>query len=996
MQIHKTPLQALSEVKREGEEHLAQKRAKDLGLEYVNMDIVPLDLKDFELISEADSKAHRIAVIRQQGNQVLVGALDPEEEGAKTIIKGLKDKGLRVSVAVVSLSSLERAFDLYETIKHPGKTIAKTIIVDEERARDVLEKVQDREKLASVLKDTRDVSAFLEVLFLGAITARSSDIHVEPQEKQALIRLRIDGVLQDILAIEPSLYQRILTRVKVVSELKLNVKDLPQDGRLTFRSGIQERPDVEVRVSVIPSGFGETLVMRLLGVGIAQLSLEDLGMEEYQKELLLSTLKLPNGAILITGPTGSGKTTTLYASLAHVKNSDINVVTIENPIEYKLEGITQTQVNQKKGFTFASALRSVLRQDPDVVMVGEIRDAETADIAINAALTGHLMLSTLHTNDAPGAIERLQNLQVRTTLIPAALKLVIAQRLVRMLCPHCKEEHELTQEEQEAISHLLNLIPPKARVAVPKEFSRLWKPKGCSKCFGTGYFGQGGIFELFAINDVMEEQILKEATTYDLRRVAMEEGMITLLQHAMLRALAGHTSLEEVQRVAGDAKYIEEIYGKAMMAILGRAFRIPQEIYDHIASQRDIANIDSLIGALEEPDVLSGILGGALSFGASDVNFEAIKDKLEVKLRIDGVLQHLAWLPRDYLVYLVSSIKELANLTVGEHQRIQEGRFSVSHQTEKGLTSDDVRVSIIPSGYGETVVLRILPRSFTYNMDSLGIPAPLLPRIGQALEAPQGMIITTGPTGSGKTTALYTFLKRIDSSTKRIMTIEDPVEYTIEGAVQTQVNQEAGLGFTEAFRALLRQAPNVIMIGEIRDKETAQVAVNAALTGHLVLTTVHSNDSLSAIERLKGLEVDESVFLEALSLIFAQRLVRKLCPHCKVVEEGNETLRSRIGTLLGELNPAFLEGVDKERFTLYKARGCDECLNTGYTGRIGIFEVSFFSPTLQNLARNNTAKEEMEKVVLQEGGLFLRHDGALKLVAGLTSLEEIERVLGTL
>jgi len=325
--------------------------------------------------------------------------------------------------------------------------------------------------------------------------------------------------------------------------------------------------------------------MRLLGANIVKYDLKILGMHEEQFKTLMKEIAKPNGMILTTGPTGSGKTTALYAALETVKTPEIKIITIEDPIEYKIQGITQTQVDPEEGYTFEQGLTAILRQDPDVILVGEIRTQQAANMAINAALTGHLVFSTLHTNDSAGAVPRLRNLMVERTLIPAALNAVIAQRLVRVLCPKCKEKYVPSPDIKVAIEEGLALISPKSKISPPSELNHLWRAKGCAECFGTGYKGRTGIFEIFSMDDVIEKLVLQDATSYDIRKAAMEQGMITLLQHGLLKMLDGVTSLDEVQRVAGDARYIQELYGQAVVSLLSRSLAIPVGITTELTTQ---------------------------------------------------------------------------------------------------------------------------------------------------------------------------------------------------------------------------------------------------------------------------------------------------------------------------------------------------------------------------------------------------------------------------
>lgn len=550
--IKKTPLGQLSYLKRKEEELLAQNEAVALGINYLNLTTFPVNANDLVLIAEEEARKARAAVVRREGREVVLAALHPSSPEVEALQKKLKDQNLLVRKVAVSFSSLLYVWEKYKLYKETAQELRKIFTIQEERSRtlqDILKTRREVEKQFSSLT-SEDSSSFLETLFIGAMQAGSNDIHIEPEEKMVKIRFRIDGILQDVSAIEKTFYDHALNRLKVLSELTLNIKEQAQDGRFTIRQQQKEGDkDIDVRISLIPSYFGETVVMRLLGVAVSLLNIETLGLEKHQLEILLSTLALPNGMLLTTGPTGSGKTTLLYAALAKVKKPEVNIITIEDPIEYKIEGITQTQVNKEEGYTFEKGLEAVLRQDPDVVLIGEIRSKETANTAINASLTGHLVLSTLHTNDATGSIQRLKNLHVQISTIPSALRLVIAQRLVRKLCPQCKKQREIPEDKKKQINEELARIPKLSRVAIPPLPVTLYAPDGCEKCFGTGYLGRTAVFELFEVTPLMGEKILADANSYEIRKAAIENGMLTLTQHALLKVIAGETSLEEVERV---------------------------------------------------------------------------------------------------------------------------------------------------------------------------------------------------------------------------------------------------------------------------------------------------------------------------------------------------------------------------------------------------------------------------------------------------------------
>ncbi|MBX4211697.1 MAG: GspE/PulE family protein [Candidatus Yanofskybacteria bacterium] len=386
----------------------------------------------------------------------------------------------------------------------------------------------------------------LEILTAGALKMEASDIHFEPEAEKVRLRYRLDGLLQDVTNLDPELYQRVLNRIKVLAKLKLNVHHTPQDGRFTIRQKITA---IEVRVSVLPSEYGETVVMRLLDPRTIRTKLEELGMRQDIMALVTEQIQKPNGALLTTGPTGSGKTTTLYAFVNFLNKPDTKIITIEDPIEYHIEGISQSQVDTSKDYTFANGLRSIVRQDPDIILVGEIRDSETAEIALNAALTGHLVLSTIHTNDAAGTIPRLIDLGVRPVTIAPAISMAMGQRLVRRLCEHCKKKAPLTSEELIKVKQELEPIRERFKLPELTEGFEIYIPGGCTECNQLGYKGRIGIYEVFAVSKEMEKLIHTSPATSDIRDLAVKEGMVTMLQDAYMKLIEGTTSIEEIRRV---------------------------------------------------------------------------------------------------------------------------------------------------------------------------------------------------------------------------------------------------------------------------------------------------------------------------------------------------------------------------------------------------------------------------------------------------------------
>ena len=391
-----------------------------------------------------------------------------------------------------------------------------------------------------------NVTELLDVILFGAIVLNTSDIHIEPQEDEARLRIRLDGILQDVVFFDHNAYHHLLTRLKLISKLKLNITDKPQDGRFTIEV---EDSLIEIRVSSLPSEYGESIVMRILNPK-SLISLDDLGLRDdlyktFQKEILK-----PNGMIIVTGPTGSGKTTTLYAFLKKIQNPEIKIITIEDPIEYHLKGVSQTQAAPEKGYDFSDGLRSIVRQDPDVILVGEIRDLETAKIALQAALTGHLVLSTLHTNDAAGTIPRLVDLGVDPSSIASGLKMAVAQRLLRKVCKKCSTLVKPSTIEMAELKKGLKNLP--SSIKLPDlEGLKIAKIKegGCEACNFTGYKGRQGLFEAFLVDSEMERFILANPPVSSIRELAIKKGMVTMYQSGLIDIAEGMTTFEEVARV---------------------------------------------------------------------------------------------------------------------------------------------------------------------------------------------------------------------------------------------------------------------------------------------------------------------------------------------------------------------------------------------------------------------------------------------------------------
>lgn len=400
----------------------------------------------------------------------------------------------------------------------------------------------------------QDTTSFLDVILFGAISLDASDIHIEPQKDDSRLRIRLDGVLQDIIFFEQDIYHHLISRLKLLSKLKLNITDKPQDGRFTIEIG---EALIEIRTSSLPAEYGESIVMRILNpknlIGI-----DDLGLRKDLYKIFEKEIKKPNGMIIVTGPTGSGKTTTLYAFLRKIQNPEIKIITIEDPIEYHLQGISQTQVAPEKGYNFSDGLKSIVRQDPDVILVGEIRDLETAKIALQAALTGHLVLSTLHTNDAAGTIPRLVDLGADTSSVAPALKMAVAQRLLRKTCKKCSTLSKPTAKELSEIKKGLKRLPDDIKLPdLNKIEIRRVKEKGCDFCNFTGYKGRQGLFEAFLIDAEMEKFILTNPPVSSVRELAIKKGMVTMYQSGLIDVVLGNTTLEEVLRVVEEDSSVQ-------------------------------------------------------------------------------------------------------------------------------------------------------------------------------------------------------------------------------------------------------------------------------------------------------------------------------------------------------------------------------------------------------------------------------------------------------
>jgi type IV pilus assembly protein PilB len=980
----KVRAEALKKMEKESEEEAASQLAQKYNLPYFDLNIIPLDNEIIGILPEAISRSASMAVVGKQKDKLKVAITDPLNQKAKAEIDRLREKGFDVEVIVISVSGLKRAQDRYQFIITKKPVSAEEVKLSPAEIKEFEESIQHLKDLAEKIANL-PVSEVFKIVIAGAIKMKASDIHLEPEKEYIRLRYRLDGVLHDITHFSKEYYHFINSRIKMLSGLKLNITNQAQDGRFSIKL---DEGEIDIRVSVIPGNYGESFVMRLLGTGATQLNLEDLGLEGRAHERIKSEISRPHGMILTTGPTGSGKTTTLYAFINSVNEEGTKIITLEDPIEYKLEGISQTQVNREANYTFAKGLRAILRQDPDVIMVGEIRDLETAEIAVNAALTGHLVFSTLHTNSAAGAIPRLLDLGIEPHLIKPSLNAIIAQRLVRKLCSACREEYTPAAETIENIKKILSVISPKAKVEVPKNIKTLFRAKGCPLCNNTGYKGRIGLFEVFTINDDIEKLILEQGSTSEILAAAIEDGMITMLQDGILKSVHGTTSMEEVYRVTGQGEFVADIYEKVISETLTRGITVNQKDVEQIkATATNFAKVQKLLEKSATKDILKNIIGAAFLFNAADIHIEPEAKDIKIRFRIDGILQEVASLPPENLPTLSSELKILAGFKADSFEVVQDGRFSIKYVEE----DQDARLSLIKGGYGETAVIRLLKaKAIALSLPELGFRTSDLKKIDNQLSKPNGLVLATGPTGSGKTTTLYSFLSKLNNPDVKIITVEDPIEYRLEGVLQTQVDEEKGYSFATALRALLRQNPNIIMIGEIRDDKTAEIATQAALTGHLVFSTLHTNSAAAAFQRAINLGVNPPDIASATNCVVAQRLVRKLCD-CKEAYTPNQETIDKINKSLNQISPK--TNILKPKITkLYRPVGCKKCNKLGYKGTIGIYEVLVVDKEIEEKISFSASSREIEETAIKNGMTTLAHDAYLKALEGITSLEEVLRV----
>ncbi len=541
----------LEELRRKEEEDVVRILATKYGLNFIDLKPIPINTDALRLIPEDISREAKMVVFERNGKKLQVALFSPKNEKAVTMLKKLEDEGYHPLISMATTASLEKAWDRYKDLSFAVNSTAGTFDISTTQVTDFMAKIKKIEDVSEIiqeiltLKKAYKISKMMEAMIAGALALSASDVHVEPEEKYVKIRFRLDGVLINVCDFDTDTYELLLSRIKLLSGMKLNVKNTSQDGRFSVK--ILDN-DIEIRSSVLPGAYNESIVMRLLNPKSIAVPLEDLGIQPRTLNILLEQIARPNGMLLITGPTGSGKTTTLYAFMRKIFSQDIKIITIEDPIEYHLPGIVQTQVEEEKEYTFLAGLRSALRQDPDVIMVGEIRDGETATIAINSALTGHLVFSTLHTNTAAGAFPRLIDLGVNPKIISSAVNVAMAQRLIRKLCPDCKVEREPNQKEKAFIDKTVASINDKTYLD-GIQTAKIWQPVGCEKCHKTGYKGRIAITEVILMKKEVEEAINGNPSDREIKMAAASQNLLDMKQDGVIRILTGVSSIEELGRV---------------------------------------------------------------------------------------------------------------------------------------------------------------------------------------------------------------------------------------------------------------------------------------------------------------------------------------------------------------------------------------------------------------------------------------------------------------
>jgi len=535
-------------VNRHQEEAHTEEAAKKLGVPYIDLSNYQIVPEVLNIVPQEISLQYQILPYLRIASNIKIGVTNPSDKEVMKFIDDLSHKtGLIFQPVMISKSSFLYGYMFYELFKRQKE---ENIAKEERQSEESYEsKIKDLATAAEVAKNVT-VTELLDVIITGAIKTNSSDVHIEPGEENYTIRYRIDGVLQDVVKLKMTQHDALISRIKYLAHLRMDVNNKPQDGRFSFK---MDKEKIDLRISLMPSAYGETIVMRLLRQNNQVANLEKMNFRPEALSIIRTAMSRPHGVILTSGPTGSGKTSTLYAILTELNKPERKIITLEDPIEYKIDGIEQSQIDKENNYTFADGLRASLRQDPDIIMVGEIRDTETAEIAIQAGLTGHLVLSTVHANSAPSVFTRLLDIGVKPFLMSGSINMVMAQRLIRKLCPVCSEQYtpdnDVWKEIRGSLDKIKSSLPSEVAEKLTDAPQQLIRSRGCEKCHDSGFSGRLALIEVLVPDDNIEALIRKVEGITEFEKAARDQGMITMEQDGLIKVLRGETTVDEVWRV---------------------------------------------------------------------------------------------------------------------------------------------------------------------------------------------------------------------------------------------------------------------------------------------------------------------------------------------------------------------------------------------------------------------------------------------------------------
>lgn len=814
------------------ETNMLQALAIRLNMKHIDIANAKVNLDATALIPANLAEKYCILAINDENGVLTVVVNDPMNFFAIEDIKQLT--GRQLNICLCESEPLQKAINYYYS-EVAAQKAARTANTMANEKQDDLEELTVEEG-----DDETPIINLLNSLLKRAYSVNSSDIHIEPFEDKSIVRMRIDGAIIDYVTLQKGLHASLIARIKIISDLDIAERRVPQDGH--FRVNV-EGQYLNIRVSILPTVFGEKAVLRLLAGNSTIQHADSFGMEERDYERFRAMLDSPHGIIYLTGPTGSGKTTTLYMVLDEMAKRSVNISTIEDPVEKNIKKINQTQVNNIAGLTFEVGLRALLRQDPDIIMVGETRDSETASISVRSAITGHLVFSTLHTNDATSSIVRLIDMGVEPYLVANSMVGTVAQRLMRRICPECGQEVEATEEE----CRLLGVAPG----------TKIKKAHGCTQCNYTGYSGRIAIHEILTIDSNVRKMISEGASMDEIQDYAVKyQGMRLLRDSAIEKVLQQVTTVEELRKVAyysdaPAAQYqrpaADTAHAAAQMSaapVTPALQSVPERVAEYVEAVPEGSSIrlreDPFAGVGPATIHVEDIILKARESGCSDIHITAAKPLM---MRINGALQETK---EQYSKEQITAML-IEMCDAGQRAQLAAGNdLDFAVQTRDGHRQ---RVNIFRDMGCLAATIRLL-NSHIPTLESLGLPMVL----GEIVKQPRGLILVTGPTGSGKSTTLAAMIDSINATRPdHIITIEDPVEYVYEKKKALIHQREVGrdvTSFAAALRSALREDPDIILVGEMRDYETISAALTAAETGHLVLSTLHTTGAAQTIDRI--------------------------------------------------------------------------------------------------------------------------------------------------